>query len=542
LLDNPDLTAVRLIRQLLGACRKLRLDCGLPDTRKSVEEFFQIDQECETDHDWSDPTALEEAILAEPPQWRPVMVAPQAQHMSLATPSWADVSSHVAQAADWITATLGPFDPQEWKHRHGPGAVSDLRFGSFKYEFKTWGRTLSSYFPYDVHGCYSWGALGEEGGLVEETDFRSSLACVPKTLKGPRLIAAEPVSAQWCQQAIKDYFYKNVARTRLAQFITFDDQSGNQRAALRGSCLADNWTIDLSSASDRVSLYHVERLFRRNPRLLACLAATRSPTMRQRIHSGLPEELFLRKYSTMGNATIFPVQSLFFLAVVLGCVSYTRRVPVHRLVRQLSQGEVRVFGDDIVVPADSGRVVMDALQHLRLKVNVAKTFGGSNFRESCGVDAFAGTDVTCASVLELPERTNPGSIVSSVDTSNNFFEKGLEAAAGYLREAVERACGFPFMRVAAGSGSFGFFSHDGASAPGAKSRWNPGLHRREYLVAATHVVAARRKPDTTAGLLQFFTELGPKVTSAHSSAGYLSSRPKVTVRLRWAPLGQVRTT
>jgi hypothetical protein len=57
-------------------------------------------------------------------------------------------------------------------------------------------------------------------------------------------------------------------------------------------------------------------------------------------------------------------------------------------------GAAFVFGDDILVPTAIAPSVMEDLETFGLRVNRLKTFVHGHFRESCGVDAFNGINVT----------------------------------------------------------------------------------------------------------------------------------------------------
>jgi hypothetical protein len=56
--------------------------------------------------------------------------------------------------------------------------------------------------------------------------------------------------------------------------------------------------------------------------------------------------------------------------------------------------KLRVFGDDIAVHSRYFDAVCSGLEIHNLKVNRVKSFSKGNFRESCGLDAFKGVDVT----------------------------------------------------------------------------------------------------------------------------------------------------
>lgn len=125
----------------------------------------------------------------------------------------------VQREADRMAATLGEYIAEDNAFRHGPGAVSDLRKGSYKYSFPSWSPRLEANFPYDRFGLSGMGlleALGPDGIEVKFEETSSRLIDVPKTQKGPRLIAAEPTCHQWVQQSIRDFLYRRVKSTYLS--------------------------------------------------------------------------------------------------------------------------------------------------------------------------------------------------------------------------------------------------------------------------------------------------------------------------------------
>lgn len=540
---DPDIQAVRLLRQLLGVVRKLELSCTVRDVGNAVTEFYQIDTEVrDGDLLWSSGSdfeagrahqlsfgELEELDLASEP------------FLTEAPSSKSGLYMTIQRVADLLSAHLGVFDPYSWKPKHGPGVVADHKFGTYKYVFDKWPDRLERVFPYAdfAHANYAQVELvprteAESKGFYQDAPAR--LCAVPKTIKTPRLIAAEPLSYQWCQQTIKDYFYTRVGETIAGLFIDFRRQELNGSLALTASHTASHATIDLSSASDRISCWHVERLFRRLPCLLDALQATRSTSIRQDLCKYSPKLYSIRKYTTMGNATTFPVQSLFFATVALGCLLHSRGLKVtERNLKRLGRWQVRVFGDDIIVPKDCSGLVVETLTALGLRVNAGKTFLNGQFRESCGVDAFLGNDVTSTSILKTPQRSSPGSIVSSVDVHHNLLSAGYAATAHYLQKTASRLVSNKIRYVTHGSGLFGWSDLCGTTPTRTRTRWNVALHRTEVQCLRLRVKDTRRPAEEHYGLLQFFAEAPKKVTSAVSTLGFLSRRPQTKVGLGWVP-------
>lgn len=548
---DPDREAIRLLRQLYGAVKKLELASSRLDTANAARDFFRIDREVRSgDLEWDNHSNFD-AHLASRLSFQDHLVAgvidesqpSLLRELDPAPPlvNLPEILRVTQQVADLMTAYLGVFNPLDWRPKHGPGAVSDQRWGSYKYDFQNWPDKLEAVFPYADLALANYAQVDTDSLVRPDAKFlaegRSKLLAVPKTLSTPRLIASEPTSHQWCQQIVKDFLYERTSKTFISRFVSFKDQTKNGRLALRASHDEKHSTIDLSSASDRVSCWHVERLFRRSPSLLAALQSCRTVWIEQELCRDVPRYQLVRKYSTMGNATIFPVQSLFFLAIALGVVCTIRRLrPTAENLKGLGTMEVRVFGDDIIVPVDCAGVVVDVLTTLGLRVNSNKTFLTGKFKESCGVDAYDGHDVTSVSILKRPVRTSPGSIVSCVDVHHNLCSAGFVATAHYIQKTASSVVSNKIRYVKHGSGLFGWSDLFGVTVTNTRVRYNNDLHRPEIRCYRPKVEEHRISTVESAGLLQYFTEAAKEVTSSVSHLGWLRQRPKAGLGLGWVSL------
>jgi hypothetical protein len=377
-------------------------------------------------------------------------------------------------------------------------------------------------------------------GMFEDR-FRDSepsarLLTVPKTFSGPRLICSEPTSGQWCQQVIRDYLMTKVGDLSLSQAIDFRSQDKNQALALGASSSESHSTIDLSSASDRVSCWVVERLFRLRPELLTCMYAVRTRSVTQSIDRKSPSTARLRKFSTMGSALTFPVQTYLFTTLAIGAV-IAKRGWTHsfRSIRKAAQ-EVQVFGDDIIVPLDCHDSVVEVLTHFRLKVNPAKTFRNGKFRESCGVEAYDGNDVTKVSILNLPLVSKPASVLSCLDTHNNLLSAGWYATAAYVKKTVDSLKRYGFRWVDPSSGSVGWHSLFGERNHHLRKRWNVDLQRVEVYSCSPSPGAGKTPSDRGSMLLQYFTEAMYRPVSNEVRLGVAALRPPLKLRWRWVPI------
>jgi hypothetical protein len=218
----------------------------------------------------------------------------------------------------------------------------------------------------------------------ESTVVRGSrLSFVPKTSEISRTICTEPVLNMLFQKGIGA-----VLEGRLRQICGIDlsNQPDKNRILARlGSEDGRFGTIDLSSASDSMSLTLVNEMF---PKYVAnILGATRCPV------TILPDgsEVALHMVSSMGNAFTFPLQTIFFSAVVHG-VYKALDIPIHRPSKH-SLGNFAVFGDDIIVTNKAYGLMVKMLSICGFSVNVNKSFNTGLFRESCGHDYYSGYNV-----------------------------------------------------------------------------------------------------------------------------------------------------
>lgn len=436
------------------------------------------------------------------------------------------------QIAGIVVTTLGAYVPQEWKFNHGPGSVVDVPVGGDRYRFLNWSERLERVFPIGDcahHDYLSW----VDEVLVDRRSSRepsSRLSAVPKSLKKPRLIAVEPSEMMWCQQNIRRYIYDRFATTWLSLFVKFRDQTQNQEMARRGSLDGSLATIDLSDASDRISCQVVGNLVRANQPLLEALATTRTRFCDISQDRRKPRLVELHKYSTMGNATTFPIQSMVFLVVALACCCEEERLVTPRILRRLS-GKVSIFGDDIIVPNEIARTVCTVLEALGFKVNTAKSYMEGLFRESCGIDAFRGVCVTPAYWHGCFDGT-PESYASAIETSNNFYRKFMVETANGIARRMRAPIRFPVVPLNSGVVGFESFVAVPHRFP---SRWNKDLQREELRVPVFQQVPKVLPVHSNTNLLQYFTE-DPSPMDPWRAG--IRLRPVLKIRHRWVPTTQ----
>lgn len=409
--DEPQIAAIEGVRQICYLFKKLEVPCSDARTRAAFEDFKSCEQ---CFNDALAPIDLDHFVRVSRALWPRVFGSTEVEFDSL-------------------------------RPRHGPGATAEKISGNQKFYWRRWHERLEPYFPL-LHWAYS-SENAMEGWEFEKIELVEACSeqpvrviAVPKTLKAPRVIAIEPVCMQYAQQALAQYIKDAIEHSPLTRGrINFTDQSINREMALKSSADERFATLDLSSASDRVSYTVAIDMFDFDPSLKGAVSACRST--RAQMNDGSIIEL--RKFAAMGSALCFPVEAMYFYTICVGALLVNRSLPVTwRNVAKMCR-LVYVYGDDIIVPVRDAAVVIDHLQRYYCKVNSAKSFWTGKFRESCGLDAYAGEEVTPTYVRQLRpnDKREAKKLISWVKTSNLFYKKGYWLAASHMIGEVESLLG-----------------------------------------------------------------------------------------------------
>jgi len=536
--EDPDTEAILFLRQILFAAKKVILTLDSSKIEDEVLEFVEVDESLpELDEYWKEePTSPN--YRKEPNYHGYGKSALYAERISALPPRERGQLTDFLAALDFVsgavTAALGSYDPRDWRFKHGPGAISERTGATNKYYWSNWSPSLENEYPiadYGFHSFASWANRAYHDDSIGSQEPSSRMVAVPKTFSKPRLIAAEPSEHQWCQQNLLAYFAQRSRQTFIGKFVRFNDQTLNQRLCTRGSQDGTLATVDLSAASDRVTCHAVGQMLRSNPKLLNCLRASRTRSVRQTLTPRAPELVVLRKFSTMGSACTFPIESLLFFCIATAATLVSRGLrPCMRNVEALV-GEVAVFGDDIVVPTDSRELMFVALEVLHFKVNLQKSFWTGKFRESCGVDSYSGVNVTPV-YWHAPNTGGPESLDSTVEVRNNFYQKFFLNTAQYLSSTLPRLTPHVDHR----SGVFGLKSRLPVSNTSLRRRYNEHLQRFELLALSSTKTQSRTPTNDDSAFLQFFTEDPPPgIPWTH---GYLQ-RSRSQVRPRWVSENEI---
>lgn len=498
LVDEPDPLAVHAVRQVCLLFKKVLLPCSPERERKAYASFIHTDNSVRAFHDsYRRAKAFANASLRLPEK----SCASGTSHYE--RPDFLQDSStkpEMARGIDSISvgrflsvskilwsSVMGPVSLRVRSHahipRHGPGATAERISGNRKFTFSRWHQRLEPYFPSDLFVIPNWNfidVLSDIEFVGPEAEQPVRVISVPKTLKTPRIIAIEPVCVQYAQQSLLAEIVSALESHRFTSgSVNFTDQTINQQLALSSSSDGAYATIDLKDASDRVSSLLVYDMLSSVPDLRDAIFAcrsTRADVPGYGVHH-------LARFASMGSALCFPIEAMVFYTIAISAILECKGLRVSPTNIMNVGREVRVYGDDIIVPVDYVQTVKDELERFNLQVNVNKTFGTGKFRESCGLDAYGGVPVTPVYCRRLPptSRRNVPELVSWVSLSNQLYKAGYWKASSYARSVVERLAHVPYTTE--NSAALGFYSYLGYEC----HSWSTTLHK--WLVKAPVLVA-----------------------------------------------------
>lgn len=288
-----------------------------------------------------------------------------------------------------ITQILDTFNVVELQAdcRWGPGATFDIskESASGDQKFSVIPSCTYGALPYGkawVASCPGWFEILTNQSVAGPFSVLDAFFCVvpgnrvttvPKNAKSERTIGMEPTVNSFLQQGAGRYI-----RRRLKRFgVDLDNQEINKSWASLASDF-DLATLDLSAASDTISKEIVFELLPLPWAQYLDSIRSKSYFMDGRWH-------MYEKFSSMGNAFTFELESLIFYALLWAC---TIRV------NPRLQWSCSVYGDDIICHQSVAPLLTDVLAWCGFSVNLEKSHVQGQFFESCGGHYFGDVDVT----------------------------------------------------------------------------------------------------------------------------------------------------
>jgi len=388
------------------------------------------------------------------------------------------IQDHLAFMKRIICRVLLNADPWVIRPCHGSGATACRTKNKDKWDSLRYFPKLDLVYPYADYFFYSATHLVDEMQKLEDSPEsvpRARVVLVPKDSRGPRIISCEPAELMFVQQGLMRLLYDTIESHYLTQSqINFSDQSINQSLAHQSSIDGVLATIDLSDASDRLSLLLVEKVFPSD--WVKCLKACRSEETI--LPSG--KVLKLNKFAPMGSACCFPVEALVFWA--------STQATYERLG---VKAETFVYGDDIICPVGYADEVCKDLVSIGLKVNATKSYTKGPFRESCGGEYHNGYDVTPVRVRKFLGQSHTD-LSTAADFCNNLIAKFGEASSLAAIQVIEDQLDYVFPRSTMRIPCV-IFGSGGSNDLRFRKRWNKSLQRFEYriLQLSTRVLTCR---------------------------------------------------
>lgn len=226
-------------------------------------------------------------------------------------------------------------------------------------------------------------ALIEEGSTYDIVRG-NRVTTVPKTAVTDRTIAIEPSLNVYIQKGVDSYL-----KGRLRRFgVDLTNQDRNRLPAALGSQRPlYAATIDLSMASDCISREIVRWLV---PSLWFILL----DDLRSKEYTLDKGESWheYEKFSSMGNAFTFPIETIIFYALAKACT----------IEAGGDLSVLRVYGDDIIIDPCAALLLYEVLKFVGFTPNRDKSFCFGPFRETCGSDFLSGVDTRPVYVKRLP--------------------------------------------------------------------------------------------------------------------------------------------
>jgi len=370
-----------------------------------------------------------------------------------------------------LSTCLPVFSISDFRPKFGPGAVMErgVRGRLSKLRSLSYDPLIDRFLFHGHIGMYGY---GEDHGLsvrkvipnpdnwipARRASKRNSLQrFVRKNMKTARSIGMEPNVVMYSQQGVLREFLRLIKQSELCRFIDISDQQRNRSLGLYGSYTMEIDTIDLSAASDCLSVDLVRRIF--PPSWKIPMLVTRSREVE------LPDGRLvpLKKFAPMGSALCFPTQCITFAAVCIyaACLYTFDTIDtslsfdawltpdiIRDVVRNFALDPDRsvgkfmplaVYGDDICVDSRLTQTVMPILGRLGFVVNEEKSFTDSQtFRETCGGYYLNGHDITPLyfRIKGVHSRLGSEHVASQVHLINEAYECGYRHLYRFLHASL----------------------------------------------------------------------------------------------------------
>lgn len=462
--STPCVHSIRAIRQISRAFKKVFENCSDARIDEAIDRFIATDRELS----------------------------------QVRVPGYLDAMAEVAHYL--FGGIVGSAVSAALVFKHGPGAVSERHDSLARWDFPVLSPEIEELVGAETFRA-TWDDLINRPPVSDIIPAR--LIAVPKTAVKPRLISIEPSYNQFIQQGLHTQL-----KAGLSQFpvCNITDQNRNKELARRASEDESLATLDLSEASDRVHYGLLKSVFAWNPTFVEFLDLSRSKVLQT------PRgEIMLNKFASMGSALTFPVETMFFLIIVVYTMCELSGDFSRASVRKYLKDErIGVYGDDIIVPTHVVPTLIRHLEECGLKVNTEKSFSTGGFRESCGGDYWRGYNIAPVYVRRrMPQSTRDVTELVSLSS----FRNSMVAKYGYgeltrsIDSFISGLIPYPAARqenhlehASVPDGLRGICRYGPADLP--EGRWNRGLFSREVKMVVPVGIRKSTVWSSSAGLFK----------------------------------------
>lgn len=357
--------SVQCILQTVLLFRKLELPLESKQVQKAWNEFKETQERCRTFEYAIDPYVLQTARA---------LVFETIGHLS-----YDDLENLRFRMSSGAVAERGVTVQDRWMQPLIKGAYHgrlDTVFPMTDYLYANTNHMVDS--TVGIH-------TGDEECKLPES---ARIAFVPKDTKGPRTICCEPAIHQAVKLGLMDLLVDKISASRNGRHMPFSDQTIMRELALQGSLTQCIATMDLSKASDTVTMWHIEQLFPDS--WVDALRCIRSNNASFQHENGEIETVELHTAFPMGSAVCFPVESLIFWSIS----------SAYCVLNQ--EHKTYVFGDDTIIPTSCYEGVSRHFSSCGFLVNEDKSYSRGLFRESCGGDYWNGVFCKPHYIKKLP--------------------------------------------------------------------------------------------------------------------------------------------
>lgn len=423
-------------------------------------------------------------------------------------------------------------DLKKVKPRPGPGATNKPVAKHMRYRPHTLYTQIEKVLPY-----VDWFMVNPYD-LVHQTKLfrdvyinpvesqRARLKYVFKTFGKARGICIEENEPQFLQQAVKAGLYDWIENSPITLGrIDFKDQSINANLALKASEDLEDATIDCSEASDRVAREAISWSFQDTEIHDVLMALSTKWIDFPKELSGKRSAIKCAKYAPMGSGLCFPIETVWHWALIRALIVLSQYPDEYK-------ERVYVYGDDIIVPSEIAEMVYTYFPLFGMKINVEKSYYKSHFRESCGIHAYNGKNITPVFIKNLPIKSSLTVIMSCIEVEAQFKRLGYDHVARHFEVNIRQAMsGYDMPYVPQGSSVLGFIRDD-ISMPAF-----PGSVRRRFDSFGNSVQRVRSvvpKLERNAPLTEFESYLRHVLTSDNDKE--VSGNPlDFELKWKWAP-------